>query len=171
MSQNILRVCTGDWEPESDLLQWNEECTVGLDSSRLGLHFPRAEYGELLRSFRREKWVDALSDGELSSAVYNLTAGQVCPMYPFTRARCATLLECKHPPHRSCRCPALIGVDPSLAWSRLDLSLASWIIRMSSCCQGSPSLRICLTKCSEGWRVPASCLVQNQHCACRGCAP
>ena len=44
----------------------------------MGLQLPWPEYQELVRSFRAQKWTDALASDDLNKAVYRVTAGQVC---------------------------------------------------------------------------------------------
>ena len=62
--------------------EWDSTCTFTLenhDKYGVGLQLSVPEYTELLESFRRLKWRDALSDGDLCNGIYNLTTGQVCP--------------------------------------------------------------------------------------------
>lgn len=62
--------------------EWDPTCTFTLekhDKYEVGLQLSEPEYKELLESFRRLKWRDALSNSDLCNGIYNLTAGQVCP--------------------------------------------------------------------------------------------
>ena len=60
--------------------EWDQKCTIMLDprpNLDVGIRLSLLEYQELLSSFRSLKWKDAVSSGELSKIIYDVTAGQV----------------------------------------------------------------------------------------------
>ncbi|CAL5222968.1 g5409 [Coccomyxa viridis] len=59
--------------------EWDQKCTIMLDprpDMDVGIRLSLLEYQELLSSFRLLKWKDAVSSGELSKVIYDVTAGQ-----------------------------------------------------------------------------------------------